>query len=113
MNATQLSLFDNPPKQEKQYLWVNVCDLDLMGRVGTMGSPLMFMVRPDLGDVLLPDAVYNDKKIDDMFCIIEATPDRIEAIQGGLSILGKHKINRNIRTRVSVKPPNNSWRRTK
>lgn len=94
------------------YLWVNVADLDYMGNLGPLGSPLNLMIRHDLGDTLLPGAVFSPKRVDDIFVIVECTQERAEAIQGALEVMAKAKIRRKIRTNITAKPPNSTWKTT-
>jgi len=91
------------------YLWVNVADLDSMGKVGTLGTPLMFMIRPEMGDNLLPGAVYKSSRLDDIFVIIECADERAQAIKDAIEVLAKARIKRKIRTRITEKPPNGKW----
>lgn len=91
------------------YLWVNVADLDTMGTIGPLGSPLNLMVRQDLGDTLLPGGVFNRGRIDEIFVIVECTQERATAIKECLEVMSKVKIKRALRTRITENPPNGKW----
>jgi hypothetical protein len=99
--------------EEKVYLWVNLIDLSEMGTIGkgdsSFGSPLNFFIMKRFGDELLPGSYFNPKMIDETYVIIECTPQRAEAIKGGLSVQGPRKIGREIRTKVTAKLPGKTW----
>jgi hypothetical protein len=93
------------------HLWINLMDLDSVGRVGAFGSPLNLMIRKDLGDELLPGAYYKPSgNLDDNYVVVKTTDDRAEAIGGALELIGKKKIGRKIRMRTTVNPPGKAWR---
>lgn len=113
MNPTQLIMFDEPSTiaEDKVYLWVNILDIDTLGNIGLMGSPFFLLINADLGDNLLPGAVFHPNKLDDSFLIIETSQERANAISEVLIMMGKHKMKRKVRTRITVNPPNDSWQR--
>lgn len=92
------------------YLWVNLSDLSMLGKIGAFGSPLNLMIRSDLGDELLAGAVLHPNRLDDTFVIVQATPERCEAIQGGIELAGERKLGRKIRTRITKNMPRKPWR---
>lgn len=100
---------------KQAYLWVNMCDLDGMGTIGGFGSPLMLMVNRSLGDNLLPGAYMQDgarAMLDQVYVVIETTPQRAEALQGALGVISKRKINRPCRCRTTANLPGKGWRWT-
>jgi len=92
------------------YLWVNLCDLHKVGTLGPFGSPLNLMIRPDLGDKLLDNTVYHKNKLDDMFVLVQCLPDRADALQDAIELIGNKKIGRKVRTRITKTMPDNlAW----
>ena len=94
-----------PMSNEKCFLWVNAADLSQMGNIGPFGSPLKMMVLPNLGDKLLDIALYDVDRMDNLFAIVECTPDRAIIIEDALIVIGKAKIKRAIRTRITKELP--------
>ena len=93
------------------YLLVNILDLDLLGKIGPLGSPLNLMIQEHLGDRMLPGGVYSKSRLDDCFFIVECTEERATAIEGALHVIGKRKIGRKIRTLQYKNIPNGKgWR---
>ena len=90
------------------FLWVNVPDLTQMGHVAGLGNVLFFMLLP--GDTLLDIGVMGNDSVDDMFCLIKCTDIRAMAIQGALEVIGKRKIWRTIRTRITKGMPTKGWK---
>jgi hypothetical protein len=88
------------------YLLVNILDLDQLGKIGPLGSPLNLMIQEHLGDRMLPGGVYKKSKIDDCFLIVECTEDRATAIEDALHVIGKHKMKRKVRTLQRKNVPN-------
>ena len=96
--------------KDKKYLWVHLGDLLDVGTVGPFGSPLNFMILKDRGDYLLPGSYFKHKgEMDEAYLIVEASAERCEAIEGGLSVIGPRKIGRAIRTKRTVKLPGKGW----
>ena len=96
--------------KDKKYLWVHLGDLHEVGTVGPFGSPLQFMILSDRGDCLLPGAYLKLRgAVDEAYLIVEASAERCEAIEGGLSVIGPRKIGRAIRTKRTVKLPGKGW----
>lgn len=96
---------------DKVYLWVNLPDLSVIGTIGPFGSPLNMMVQSDLGDELLPGGAYDHNSVDHNYVLVHCAPERAEAIQGGLEVIGKTKLRRKLRTRITAKlPTNGKWR---
>lgn len=94
------------------YLWINLSDLSDCGAVPGMGSPATMLIRGELGDNQLPGVYYNPARLDESFVVVETSQERCEAIDGGLQVIGKYKNRRlhRIRTRVTAKAPDKSWR---
>jgi hypothetical protein len=93
------------------YLWVNICDLDAMGTIPGIGSPLSLMVQQSLGDKLLNGSARHPSKLDDMFVLIESTPERCKALQSAIEVLGQRKLHRKARTRITRDLPDpKTWR---
>ncbi|MBU1747879.1 MAG: hypothetical protein KKA73_09325, partial [Chloroflexi bacterium] len=85
---------------------------DEVGRLGGgLGSPLMLMLRPDLGDQFYPDLVVSHPgQIDEMYVLVETTPERAAALQGGVEFMGERKLKRKVRTRITKGQPGVPWR---
>lgn len=95
------------------YLWINLCDLHGIGRIGGVFSPLKMMVQERLGDKLLDGSFWSAKRaLDDVFVVVECTEERSQALQGGLEVIGNRKLGRKIRTRTTKNPPGKIWRHT-
>lgn len=89
------------------YLWVNLADLHSVGTISGLGSPLNLMLLEDdeMGGVF-----SHASKIDEVYVVVYTS--RHEEIKGGLDVLGKRKIGRVVRTRVTKNRPTKSWRRS-
>lgn len=96
-------------EERKLYLWVNLMDLSTLGTIGPFGSPLNLMIRKELGDELLPGCYYHPQRLDDNFVVVETKPDRARALVDCLEMIGKRKINRKVRTRITVRLPGKPW----
>ncbi len=88
------------------YLWVNLPDLDLLGSIGPLGSPLQLLLNDR--DVVLDGGWFGvNKHADEMYIIIEVDDEeRADALIGALEVIGKRKIGRRIRTRKTQSLPN-------
>ena len=95
----------------KVILWVNVPDLQTIGTLGVFGSPINLMVHPDLGDEWLDWGVSHPTRLDEMFMLLRCTKERAEAIQGGLEVIGKRKMKRAVRTKITQREPTRDWKR--
>ena len=105
--AKQTSLWPELETQPKKYLWIRLTDIDELGTIGPLGSPINLMIRDDLGDRLVGTVMARKGEIDEAYIIIEATEERIEAIKDGLDLIGEKKLGRRIRTKVTKKLPQN------
>ena len=91
-----------------KYIWVNVCDISSCEPVlGGLCIPLLVFDGCDkLGCYFKPggnvDESYLVYKVDD--------ESRAQAMPDCFELIGKRKISRKIRTRLSVKPPDDTWR---
>jgi len=93
------------------YLWVNLCDLQAIGLIGGVFSPLKMMVQESLGDRLLDGVFWSVKQaMDNIFVVVECTEQRAEDMQGGLEVIGQRKLGRKIRTKTTKRPPGKTWR---
>lgn len=92
------------------YLWVNLADLDVLGSVGCLGSPLVFMICEDRGDRLLPGAYAQRERLDEVYVLVECTPERCDAIKGGMELVSSRKIGRRIRMRETENLPRDNWK---
>ena len=93
-------------------LWVNLSDLVDVGMASPMGSPLFLMIRADLGDELLPYTVYKPGgAVDRVYFVIQCTENRAQAIQGGIELIGRCRLGRKVRTRLTRGEPTKSWGR--
>ena len=90
------------------YLFINVADISQAGTT-PMGSPILWFVRPELGDKILSQGLYNPDRIDEMFIVIESSDDRIKAINDAIGLIGPIKLRRKIRTIVKSIFNYNSW----
>jgi hypothetical protein len=86
------------------YLLVNLCDLDYV-KMPVFGNALNLMILPEQGDKLLPGALMNTDRVDEMYVVVESTKERAEAIAGGLEVVGKRKMGRAVRTMTRAKLP--------
>lgn len=97
-----------------KHLWVNLTDLMYPAmRVPMAGSVLSLLINSELGDRRL-DGGYLRKKntgrIDDIFVVIQCIDDaRPQAIKAALESIGKEKIGRKVRTRITANPPGGAW----
>ena len=87
-----------------EFLLVNVPDLHQCGTLGTLGSVLNLMVSEALGDRLLP-SYCTRKNLDDVYLVVESTPERCAAMKDALELIGRRKINRKIRCLVRKRKP--------
>ena len=89
---------------DNNFLWINLLDLDSLGHIPGFGTPLNLMLRPDLGDNLLDGAFCQKKldRMDEVFLVVGCTEDRATAIKDCLEMLGKRKIKRVVRTRITA-----------
>ena len=95
---------------EDVLLAINLCDLSGLGTLGPLGSPLNLMLREDLGDELLPGAWQPANGVlDGGIVLVRTTPERAEALQGGLEVIGKAKIRRPVRCTVRQQMPDAHW----
>lgn len=92
----------------KVFLLVSMPDLDKCGNIPLFGSPITFFVRPELGDRLLDTSVYNTERLDEMYCIVETSPERAEAIAAAITVIGKARIKRSVRTLIKATIPHGS-----
>lgn len=95
------------------YLWINLTDLQEIGTLGQLGSPLNFMVRPDLGDKMHLGCWEKDRgPLDQIYVVLECSPERADAITGGLQVVfsRKAKSKRPFRTRKTANLPGPAWR---
>ena len=93
------------------FLLVNIPDLDQCGNIPLFGSPVLFFIRPELGDQLLNIALHNTERVDDMYCVIQTSPERAKAIEAAISLIGKLKIKRVIRSLIKANlPTGKNWR---
>ncbi len=95
-----------------RHLWINAIDLMLPALHGPFGTMLNLFVNEELGDQRLPGAVYNPKSaVDQLFIVVECQNDaRPEAIRDALELIGKEKIGRKIRTRITAGHPTSPWK---
>lgn len=96
--------------EAKVYLWVNITDLDAIGTMPVFGTPLNFMIRPELGDERQPGGWYSVERLDDAYVIIHTTPARAAALKDVLEMFGRRKMKRAVRTRQTNKLPGTGWR---
>lgn len=98
---------------DNKFLWINLLDLDSLGHIPEFGTPLNLMIRPDLGDDLLEGAFCQKKLdlMDEVFVVVGCTEDRAIAIKDCLEMLGKKRIRRVVRTRITANLPNEAWKR--
>lgn len=95
----------------KEYLWVNIIDLADCGTLGLVGGFLNLMVCSELGDRRLAGGVMSVRgNLDAVFVVIETTPERVEALVPAIQLVGQRKIGRDIRTRVTKRPPGKGWK---
>lgn len=89
------------------HVWFNLTDLTQLGTIGPFGSPLMLMVRQELGDNLLPGAYYKRElnAFDEAYVVVETTQERAEAIENAINVIAKNKAGRTIRVRKTEHPP--------
>lgn len=91
-----------------KYVWVNVCDLSSCEPVlGGLCVPLLVFDGCDkLGGYLKTggnvDECYLVYKVDD--------ESRAQAMPDCFEMMGKRKIGRKIRTRLTANPPGKEWR---
>ena len=96
---------------QQQFLLINLCDLSHLGTLGPLGSPLNLMLRPDLGDELLPGAYYRGDGLDENFVVVRTTPERAQALRDGLNVIGQRKLGCKVRTMVRQRlPSGDGWR---
>ena len=81
------------------YLWVNLCDLTELGTIPGFGSPLDLMLQEE--DTLLPGYRIVGGKVDDTYILVQTTPDRAQGLQDALGVIGRQKIGRAVRCRIS------------
>lgn len=97
---------------DKMYLWVNLSDITEVGIIYPLGSPLFVMVRPSLGDKLLTYLAYKSGgAVDRIYFVIRCTEERALAIRDGIELIGRHKLGRKVRTRLTKREPGKSWER--
>lgn len=93
------------------YLWINITDLDGMGTLGPLGSPVTFCIRPELGDRLLEGAYYKPQSnIDDAYLVVETSQERASAIDDVLQLFGVKKLRRKVRTKQTISQPDANWK---
>ena len=90
---------------DKQYLWINLADLADLGKIGSFGSPLNLMVKPELGDKLLPGAWCSEERVDETYIVVFSSPVRCVAIKDALNILAERKLRRRMRCRITAHAP--------
>ena len=92
------------------YLWLNLTDLDELGTIGPLGSPLMLMVNQQFGDNLLGAVLKANGALDDTWAVVECTTERAAAIRDGIEVVAQRKLSRPMRTKITKRPPGPGWR---
>ena len=90
---------------DMDYLLVNICDLDSVGKLGGLGSPFLLAVQESLGDKILREAVFNTDRVDEAYIIIETSPERAQALADFAELIGVKKIGRKVRTIIRHSVP--------
>lgn len=96
-------------KGRTMYLWLNLSDIFELGTIGPLGSLLNLMLRES---ELLPGHWSKiGGNVDEVYIVIEcATYDRVVILKDALEVIGKRKLGRNVRTRVTVRKPGRHWK---
>ena len=91
------------------YLWLNLSDIFELGTIGSLGSPLNLLLQE--GELLPGHWSKQGGGVDEVYLVVECTTyDRVVALKDALEVIGKRKLGRNVRTRVTVRKPGKHWR---
>jgi hypothetical protein len=92
-------------EKNTEYLWVNLADVQGMGTIGPVGSPINFILPPSqlVGTV----QKKSHGLVDEVYLVyeVESADDK----EAGLQVIAKQKIERKVRTKHTVNPPSKHW----
>lgn len=91
------------------FLWLNLSDIFELGTIDPLGSPLNLLLRE--GELLPGHWSKRGGDVDEVYLVVECpTYDRIVILKDALEVIGKRKLGRKVRTRVTVRKPGKVWR---
>jgi len=91
------------------FLWLNLSDVSELGTIGPFGSPINLLLRE--GELLSGHWSKQGGGVDEVYLVVECiTNDRVAVLKDALEVIGKRKLGRDVRTRVTTHEPGKQWR---
>lgn len=91
------------------FLWLNLSDIFELGTIDPFGSPLNLLLRE--GELLPGHWSKQGGGVDEAYLVVECVDhSRVAALKDALEVIGKRKLGRKVRTRVTEREPGKQWR---